>query len=99
MSGAQAMKTIHRYEVPVDDLPYTVTLAGDPFHVAAFRSGRAHGVEFWAEHHPDGTPAHRVFQAYGTGHPIPPSAKWWGTAARVDGLVWHLYELGGSANV
>lgn len=94
MSEAQALKTIHRYEVPVDGLPYTITLTGDPCHVAAFSCGVAWGVEFWAEHHPEQHGVHRVFQVYGTGHQVHASARWWGTTDRVDGLVWHLYELG-----
>lgn len=93
-----AVKTMYRYEVPVDDLPHTLHLGGDPRAVAATRSRLGHVVEFWAEHHDGEWTAPRAFQVYGTGHRIPDSATWRGTAGRVDGLVWHLYELPGEAD-
>jgi len=53
----------------------------------------ARSVEFWAEHDDDGGEPKRLFQVFGTGHPLPSGARWTGTAPRVSGLVWHLYEV------
>ena len=86
MTGRQ----MFRYVVPVDDQQHTFTLTCSPVAVAtADPFGTA--VEFWAEHVDDpGIP--RAFQVFGTGHPLPPDARWVGTCARTSGLVWHLYE-------
>lgn len=93
------MKTVHRFVVLLDDNPHKITLSGDPLKVAAH--GHA-AVEFWAEVGWDGpgprgrerTVRDRYFQVFGTSHPVPESAKYWGTTDRNSlGLVWHLYEL------
>lgn len=90
-----------RHMVVVSDKPQTLKVGGDPVHVEAARIGVAdnapHVVEFWAEgrdwDEPD-TRVSRTFQVFGTGHPLPEGAKWWGTTARTpEGLVWHLYEV------
>lgn len=88
-------KTVLRYEVPIDDKPHTFTLTHSPHKIAAKRIGATHRVEFWTEHEdrPSTTAAERTFQVFGTGHPIPATARIVGTAERLDGLVWHLYEL------
>ncbi|MDH2425783.1 hypothetical protein [Sphaerisporangium sp. TRM90804] len=87
----------------MSDKPAVVKMAGDPVHVAAGRIGvgenAARVVDFWAEgagwDDPD-TRVPRTFQVFGTGHPLPEGARWWGTTPRCpDGLVWHLYELPG----
>jgi hypothetical protein len=81
---------MYRYEVPVDDRPHEVTSVGIAVHVEA----TAHTVEFWALHVDGATPATRTFQVFGTGHALPPNARWHGTAPRTpEGLVWHLFEL------
>ncbi|MEV4287391.1 hypothetical protein AB0K40_17945 [Nonomuraea bangladeshensis] len=94
-------KTVLRYEVPIDGRPHTFRLTHSPHAVAAKRIGAAHAnvthrVEFWAEHdeHPDYvTAVQRTFQVFGTGQPIPASARIVDTTERLDGLVWHLYEV------
>lgn len=93
-------KTVLRYEVPIDDQPHTFRLTYSPHAVATKRIGIArpgatHRVEFWAEHEdrPGVTVADRIFQVFGTGQPIPSTARIVGTAERLDGLVWHLFEL------
>lgn len=99
-----------RYEVLVNDRPYTLKTGGDPVHVAVARLGvgrdAQHTVEFWAEGDldPDWRDlgdgwAERTFQVFGTGHPLPEGAVWRGTTGRTsEDLVWHLYELpGGTA--
>lgn len=94
------MRRVFRYQVVVGDRPTTITLTSDPRHVEAERLGvgpqAPHLVAFWAEYEDDaGSGLKRTFQVYGTGHPIPDGARYWGTTARTpEGLVWHLYELG-----
>lgn len=91
---SEDMKRVFRYEVPVDDRPHTFRLTCNPLHVAA---ADVSTVEFWAENEGDEYAIERTFRVYGTGHPVPASAKWWGTTPRMDGLVWHLYELPGGS--
>lgn len=86
-SGARRM---FRYIIPVDGFPHAVTLTGSP--VAVAEDGGT--VQFWAEATEGGPQAVRIFKVYGTGHLLPPHARWAGTCARTpSGLVWHLYEL------
>lgn len=87
---SEDIKRVFRYEVPVDDQPHTIRLTCNPLKVAA---ANVSTVEFWAEHEGDEYAIPRTFRVYGTGHPIPSRARWWGTTGRVDGLVWHLFEL------
>jgi hypothetical protein len=83
------VRRIYRYEVPVDDRPHTVQ-AGPPLRVEARDVST---VEFWAEDF-DGFEPSRTFQVFGTGHDVPPTARWCGTTSRTpEGLVWHLFEL------
>lgn len=91
-----------RYQVIVNDRPQTLRLSSNPVHVEAARLGvgpqAQHLVEFWAEGYidgdPDGLDMERTFQVFGTGHPLPEGARWWGTTARTpEGFVWHLYEV------
>ena len=83
-------RTVHRYRVPVDDRPHTIELTSWPRHVAS----RTHGeVEFWAESDPRVTPEPIAFIVIGTGHTVPPGARYVGTALAEFGLVWHLYEV------
>ncbi len=88
-----------RYWIPVSGSPHLRAVSGPVMKVAATRLGAgpdsAHTVDFWAEGTIDGPePAQRVFQVFGTGHPLPEGALWRGTCDRTpEGLVWHLYEL------
>lgn len=86
------MRKIYRYEVPVDGDAHIFELDGNPLHVEA-RSDTV--VEFWAHKYEDGKQGiRRVFQVFGTGHPLPEDARWFGTTSRTpSGLVWHLFEV------
>lgn len=91
-------KTVLRHEVPLDSRPHPFRLTHSPHAIAAKRIGAAHEnvthrVEFWAEHDHSEAMATRAFQVFGTGQPIPASARIVGTTERLDGLVWHLYEI------
>jgi hypothetical protein len=85
------VRTVFRYEVPVDDQQHEIELRGPIVHVAA-RDHRL--VEFWAIAG-DHEPAVRTFQVFGTGGPLPHSATYIGTtlAGSQGQLVWHLFEL------
>jgi hypothetical protein len=87
--GARRM---FRYTVPVNGQPYPHSLTGDPVHVAVGATPAE--VDFWAEH-ADGAPERaRWFQVFGTGHPLPPGARYVGTCQRTqEGLIWHLFEI------
>jgi hypothetical protein len=89
-------RRMFRYEVPLDDQPHAFEVL-TVRHVAA-RWLNDDGlqrpvVEFWAEYNDTSVATDRHFQVFGTGHELPPDARWVGTCDRdVKGLVWHLYE-------
>lgn len=89
------MKTIYKYQVPVDDQPHPVP--GTVVHVEA--DGH-YALTVWAEVTPTkiGDPSDvdqvRLYRVHGTGHPIPDTEEHRGTV--IAGVfVWHLYELVG----
>ena len=89
------MRTIYRFEIPVDDRSYSFDLTpgsiGEPVAVAVTASSRI--VEFWAVVDTENT-TRRSFRVVGTGHPLPLTARYVGTAPRTpSGLVWHLVEV------
>lgn len=91
-------RRMYRYEVPVDGRAHACDLAAgvEPVAVAvAVNAGLPGGpsLEFWIEHDDTKPDVRRWYQVFGTGHPIPDTAAWAGTAGRDrHGLVWHLYE-------
>jgi hypothetical protein len=82
-------KSVYRYTVPLDDQWHTVHLDHSPLGAVEFDGGRA--LSFWAEDN-GGPKLARRFRGFGTGHPVPDDARYWGTAPRKHGLVFHLYE-------
>jgi hypothetical protein len=89
-------KSMYRYEVPIDDQSHTIHICGEPLYVSAQTQGTTIAkpvMEFWAEHNPGTETAEHTFQVFGTGHPLPDKAYYVGTAPRIGGLVFHLYEL------
>lgn len=88
-------RAVHRYEVGLDG-PVEIGLSGNPVAFGAL--AHSAGIEFWAEHDEALAEVARTFVIVGTGHHVPEGASYVGTAPRTrDGLVWHLYELPGSA--
>lgn len=86
-------RSMRRYEVGIMGA-WEHDLTGDPVFVA--NGPMPTVVEFWAEHDSSAPSSLRVFQVFGTGHPLPPDARYVGTCPRTaDGLVWHLFELVG----
>jgi hypothetical protein len=86
------MKTIYRYEVPVDHEVHEVELWGDPLAVGSRQRGV---VEFWAFAVDGADTTTRRLLAAGTGDDIDRDALYWGTTADASGpgLIWHLVEL------
>lgn len=87
-------RRMYRYVVPADDRSHEFTLTSDPVAVAPVPVDIGeHEVEFWAEHDDDAGASDRAFQVFGTGHLIPDGGRWIGTCGRIQGAVWHLYEV------
>jgi hypothetical protein len=84
-------RAVYRYEVPIDGRAHPLDLNGFPLRVAVQTDTQV--MEFWAEHWEERPTETLHFQVYGTGHPVPHDAVYWGTADRVLGLVFHLYEV------
>jgi hypothetical protein len=88
MSQPSAM---YRHRLYVDGAPHEFTITGDPVHVEA--AGNTY-VDFWTLHAPRTFPQRRMFQAFGTGQPLPGGARYIGTTGRTPaGLIWHLFEI------
>lgn len=96
------MKTVHRYEVQIDDRWHEFTLTGRIVHVACRGESLYAPVQFWALVE-DLSPYTASFRVFGTGHEVPERAQYVGTAfspprtamfALPPGkFVWHLFEL------
>lgn len=80
------MKSVYRYEVPVDDQDHEITCG----IVLAVAVKNLDTVEFWTE--TNSWFYSRHFQVFGTGQVIPDNYVYRGTTQRNLGLVWHLYE-------
>lgn len=88
------MRTVFRYEVPVDDQAHEFELRG-PLLAVGCRAPYA--VEFWAIWDTDVAEWVRRYQVFGTGQPDV-VGEHRGTAVAPGGqLVWHLFELGGAS--
>lgn len=93
------MRQMFRYEVPADGEAHEFRLTSAPVAVAAVHDERlgyaGWVVEFWAEHEETDawTPSRQAFRVFGTGEPLPLAAHWVGTCQRIEGLVWHLFEV------
>lgn len=84
------MRSIYRYEVPVDARGWVDLELGGPIRSVGCR--QLDVVEFWAEH---GLlqPITSAFRVFGTGYAIPDDAIYVGTAPAPGGaLIWHLYQ-------
>lgn len=93
------MRTVYKYEIPVDDEPHEITVLSpglqfDPLAIKAFVD------RVWVWFEVDtllDKSSQRTLQVFGTGHAIPEHedkvARWVGTDIDMStGLVWHLYE-------
>jgi hypothetical protein len=85
-----AVRSVHRWEVPVDGYWHAVEYTAAILHVA---SRRPEMVKFWAITDDRLTPQVREYRVFGTGQPLPPDGEHVGTALAAEGqLVWHLFE-------
>lgn len=85
------MKRMFRYEVPVDGQVHEFELTGFPMHIVAREPDL---IEFWAEEYDSNAVRETYYlKVFGTGHPIPESASYLGTTQRINGFVWHLYDV------
>lgn len=82
------MKTVLRYEIPVDDDWHTLNVQLPMLHVAARHPGTC---EFWTQEHEGIRPNTLQLRVFGTGHLIPEDASYFGTGLAPYGLVWHLF--------
>lgn len=88
--------TVHKISVPVNDQAVEFELSPDAriLHVGC-QSPDPRWVSIWYEvQEPILSKVTRRFRVFGTGHPIPLGAFYFGTAI-VPGqaLVWHVYEV------
>ena len=79
---------IYHYEIPVDDAWHDIPLSGPIVHVACRKDIRV--LHFWALAGVS-SPYTARLRVYGTGHQVPLSAIYRGTAI-IEPLVWHLFE-------
>lgn len=93
-------RRMHRQRLIVGTPPWAIRMpqSSPVLHVEGARIGVGSAadcaVDFWYEHDDEVIEAERRFLVVGTGHEIPPRARYCGSTARDDdGLVWHLYEL------
>lgn len=87
------MRTVFRYDVPVDGRPHEFELRGPLLAVGCRNIGV---VEFWAIWDTLILPLPRIYQVFGTGQ-ADVLGRHQGTAVAPDGqLVWHLFELDAS---
>lgn len=85
------MRTIYRYQIPVDGQPQDWQMTGT---ICAVGCRDPRTVEFWAEYDTEVIAITRTFQVFGTGQWLPHQALYQGTAVAPGGkLVWHLFEL------
>ena len=83
------MKTVWKFEFAICDDPQITNVP----HGAQFLACAMQGTRLclWAEVDPSQPMVERRFFVHGTGHPIPPTRHYRGTAHDAP-FVWHLYE-------
>jgi hypothetical protein len=100
LGNTRIMPKVLRWEIPIDDEDHPVTFAGNVSYVAitSLIPGIGTGkLEFWTfddtsyTNDPD-VPRARLFRVFGTGQEVPKGYFLIGTAPRVSGLVFHLFE-------
>lgn len=84
------MKEIWKFEIP----PIMRGNFDMPMGAEILTVNEQHGgIHIWAIVDPSAPPENRIFQVYGTGHPMKDEKrKYIGTAFTGD-LVWHVFEV------
>ena len=88
-------RTIHRFEIPIDDKPVTFEAPFIGDKVTALPSREAFDrVDIWLEVNQNHKvePRKRAFLVVGTGHSFPPGFWWVATVPGAMGLIWHVLE-------
>jgi hypothetical protein len=87
------VSAVWRHTVPVDNRPHRFLLTSRPLYVNWGSSIRE--VDFWFEHASGVPETEHWLQVFGTGHILPPGARYRGTCPRHEatGAVFHLYEV------
>lgn len=90
------MRTIFRFEIPIDGEWHEYEMKGKFLHVAQRRSvEKSRCIEFWIEWDREAEPEQRLFCVIGTGGVVPQGGMYCGTAISPNGdYVWHLYSFG-----
>lgn len=84
------MRTVWKFEVPVDGQPHTLNLPAGADIVAAVSMAV---MAFWATvDDAQKVTDPRTFEVIGTGHPEPFEKRQHLGVAQAGPLVWHLYE-------
>jgi hypothetical protein len=83
------MRTVYKYELPVEDVhDLTLPVGARLVHHAAESQSL---LLLWFEVNTTAPTEVRRFHVHGTGHPIFPGSKHLGSV-KVDPFVWHIYE-------
>jgi hypothetical protein len=88
------VQKVFKYDIPVNDEWIELELpdGAEIVHVAS-QYGTVNEIQMWVLLDPDLAQTPRYFRVFGTGHEIPPEAKFRGTCIVAEGhLVWHLME-------
>ncbi|MFV2172303.1 hypothetical protein ACFHW2_12035 [Actinomadura sp. LOL_016] len=97
-------RRITRHDIPttggpsvLSGRPSALDLTFGTFHAEARAIGVGPAptivIDLWAEDEPRTEVTRHVFQAFETGAELPDNAAWRHTTGRLDGRVWHVYEL------
>ena len=85
------MRTVWKYDVPIDDEVHTHLIPNDD-RIVGVGLQRPNVVTFWCEVNPKRAAPERAFVVIGTGHRVPHLGQHLGLV--FDGpFVWHLYEV------
>jgi len=86
------MRTIWKYSFIISCSPQQVGIPEDSEYLHVEMQGS--NLCLWALVEPSNKPIKHDFMVYGTGFPIEDGYEYVGTGLE-NGLVWHLFEIGG----
>jgi hypothetical protein len=91
------MKSIYKYTLgPAGRQTIDIPTGFKVRHVGPQRvtSATMEGIQLWAEVDPNAPTVAATFEMAGTGHPVPVTGIYCGTAVMGDGFIWHIYLVG-----
>lgn len=95
------MRTVWRYEIPIDDKAHAFELSDYPTRVQtrlftpSYFKDKGWYLEFWAMHDSLTVPMRMMLKVCGTGYEIPENGYVLATSQPLHGRVFHLIELQG----